>query len=209
MEWLCSDSKITVLDYHPETSAYCLLTYIVTSFVALFIILFSCFIVYTCRWRIRLKIYKWRRKRGKYNRLSNYDQCLYDCYVVYSFGDINWIKTFLIPNMEDVYNRRLCINDRDFPIGVGLSNHMINSIESSRAVRGETIHDPYSITRHKFQIYYRISLRSCLQYQQLSKVDRREAFRRALLGWHFRCNSYLREIERLKRPVFRTVSGHS
>jgi hypothetical protein len=39
---------------------------------------------------------------------------------VYSYGDINWIKTFLIPNMEDVYNRRLCINDRDFPIGVGL-----------------------------------------------------------------------------------------
>jgi hypothetical protein len=36
--------------------------------------------------------------------------------------------------MEDIYNRRLCINDRDFPIGVGVSNHMINSIESSRAV---------------------------------------------------------------------------
>ena len=36
--------------------------------------------------------------------------------------------------MEDIYNRRLYINDRDFPIGVDLSNHMINSIESSRAV---------------------------------------------------------------------------
>jgi hypothetical protein len=47
------------------------------------------------------------------------------------YGDINWIKTFLIPNMEDIYNRRLCINDRDFPIGVGLSNYMIDSIESS------------------------------------------------------------------------------
>lgn len=134
MYWLCSGSTLTVMKYHPETSAVCLLTYIVTSLVALFIILFSCFIVYTCRWRIRLKIYKWRRKRGKYKRLSNSDQCLYDCYVVYNYGDIKWIKTFLIPNMEVVYNRRLCINDRDFPIGVVLSNHMINSIESSRAV---------------------------------------------------------------------------
>ena len=133
-KWRCSGSTLTVMKYHPETSVVCLLTYILTSFVALFIILFSCFIVYACRWRIRLKIYKWRRKRGKYKRLSNSDQCLYDCYVVYSYGDINWIKTFLIPNMEDVYNRRLCINDRDFPIGVALSNHMINSIESSRAV---------------------------------------------------------------------------
>jgi hypothetical protein len=160
MEWLCSGStRITVLEYHPERDPDCLLTFIVTLCVALFIILFSCFIVYTCRWRIRLKIYKWRRKRRKYKRLSNSDQCLYDCYVVYSYDDVNWIKTFLIPNMEDVYNRRLCINDRDFPIGVGLSNHMIHSIESRRAVRGETIHDPYSITRHRCQIYYKISLR--------------------------------------------------
>jgi Leucine-rich repeat (LRR) protein len=158
-EWLCSDSNIAVLNYFPERTAYCLLTYIVTSFVALFIILFSCFIVYTCRWRIRLKIYKWRRKRGKYKRLSNSDQCLYDCYVVYSYDDINWIKTFLIPNMEDVYNRRLCINDRDFPIGVGLSNHMINSIESSRAVlfiisdnftRDKWCHFQLDVARHMY-----------------------------------------------------------
>jgi Leucine-rich repeat (LRR) protein len=158
-EWLCSDSNIAVLEYHPEKFAYCLLTFIVTSCVALFIILFSCFIVYTCRWRIRLKIYKWRRKRGKYKRLSNSDQCLYDCYVVYSYDDINWIKTFLIPNMEDVYNRCLCINDRDFPIGVDLSNHMINSIESSRAVlfiisdnftRDKWCHFQLDVARHMY-----------------------------------------------------------
>ena len=160
VEWLCSGSTpITVLEYHPERDPDCLLTYIVTSCGALFIILFSCFIVYTCRWRIRLKIYKWRKKRRKYKRLSNSDQCLYDCYVVYSYDDINWIKTFLIPNMEDVNNRRLCINDRDFPIGVGLSNHMINSIESSRAVlfiisdnftRDKWCHFQLEVARHMY-----------------------------------------------------------
>ena len=78
---------------------------------------------------------------------------------MYSYGDINWIKTFLIPNMEDVYNRRLCIKDRDFPIGVGLSNDMINSIESSRAVlfilsdnftRDKWCHFQLDVARHMY-----------------------------------------------------------
>jgi hypothetical protein len=78
---------------------------------------------------------------------------------VYSYGDINWIKTFLIPNMEDVYNRRLCINDRDFPIVVGLSNYTINSIEFSRVVlfiisdnftRDKWCHFQLDVARHMY-----------------------------------------------------------
>jgi hypothetical protein len=96
MKWpLSGSTPITVLEYHPERDPDCLLAFIVTSCVPLFIILFSCFIVYTCRWRIRLKIYKWRRKRRKYKRLSNSDQCLYDYYVVYSYAILTGLKHFL------------------------------------------------------------------------------------------------------------------
>jgi len=57
----------------------------------------------------------------------------YDVFISYSHKDVTWVKGVLLPRLEGAA-LKVCIDDRDFPIGEVFTNTIVKAVESSRHI---------------------------------------------------------------------------
>ncbi|CAH1784424.1 unnamed protein product [Owenia fusiformis] len=74
----------------------------------------------------------WRHKvyRRAVHPQHNIDEKIFDAFVGYEKSDVNWIKHELIPLLEPKY--KLCIHQRDFPVGDYIIETITESISKSQ-----------------------------------------------------------------------------
>lgn len=58
---------------------------------------------------------------------------VYDAFVSYSHHDLLWVKDFLIPRLES-HGIKVCVDYRDFLIGIPAIENMARAVENSRKV---------------------------------------------------------------------------
>lgn len=88
-------------------------------------------IVYSKRWEICVFLYQKFRNliETKFKK-----QYTYDLYVSYETDSMYWIKTVLLPKVEDEWGLKVCLKDRDFLVGVSRFDIEAESIQQSRHV---------------------------------------------------------------------------
>ncbi|CAC5400298.1 TLR13 [Mytilus coruscus] len=133
-KYRCDDST-RLIDYNP-TEIECrniilISTAVIGSSFCLF--LFTTILVYCCRWRIRFQIYK-MRSRARYYQQINEEDFKYSAYVIYCYEDIKWVKTNLIPKMEEAIGVKLCIPHRDFEVGKVFIDNIVDNMNLSKTV---------------------------------------------------------------------------
>ncbi|XP_052072789.1 toll-like receptor 13 [Mytilus californianus] len=129
------DDRTRLIDYNP-TEIECrniilISTAVIGSSFCLF--LFTTILVYCCRWRIRFQIYK-MRSRARYYQQINDEDFKYSAYVIYCYEDIKWVKTNLIPKMEEAIGVKLCIPHRDFEVGKVFIDNIVDNMNLSKTV---------------------------------------------------------------------------
>ena len=99
--------------------------------IALSVILFA--VVYRGRWYIRYYIFLIRSRRRRYLELAD-GSYVYDAFVAHNSNDASWVVRHLLPRLETEGRYRLCLHQRDWPIGREISENIVESIEASRKV---------------------------------------------------------------------------
>uniref|UniRef100_A0A1B6HXK5 TIR domain-containing protein n=1 Tax=Homalodisca liturata TaxID=320908 RepID=A0A1B6HXK5_9HEMI len=96
-------------------------------------------IVYAKWWNIRCYIHRYfslkkaRLLRKEGDPLTRPD-IHYDVFVSYSDVDRSWILDQLIPNIEGDSDISLCFHERDFKVGLGILENIIECMDRSRAL---------------------------------------------------------------------------
>ncbi|CAG2192251.1 unnamed protein product [Mytilus edulis] len=129
------EGSTRLIDYNP-TEIECrniilISTTVIGSSFCLF--LFITILVYCCRWRIRFQIYK-MRSRARYYQQINEEDFKYSAYVIYCYEDIKWVKTNLIPKLEEEIGVKLCIPHRDFEVGKVFIDNIVDNMNLSKTV---------------------------------------------------------------------------
>ena len=94
-------------------------------------------IVYRHRWDIRYAFLKLSRRklRGSYERYLD-EQLPYDAFIAYDKHDVNFVKQYLIPQLEIEDSEdsalKLMVHHRDFELGAAIQDNIIKAIEESR-----------------------------------------------------------------------------
>ncbi|CAC5378913.1 unnamed protein product [Mytilus coruscus] len=88
-------------------------------------------IVYSKRWEICVFLYQKFRNLIETKLKKQYT---YDLYVSYETDSMYWIKTVLLPKVEDEWGLKICLKDRDFLVGVSRFDIEAESIQQSRHV---------------------------------------------------------------------------
>ncbi|KAL4234440.1 Toll6p [Mactra antiquata] len=94
------------------------------------IIIISGAFIYQNRWNIKHYIYM-LRKRREYMPLNG-ENFTYDAFVAYNKSVVQWVKDVLIPLLEGEYNLKLCVHDRDFPVGGFINDTIVQHMRESR-----------------------------------------------------------------------------
>ncbi|KAK3593116.1 hypothetical protein CHS0354_018243 [Potamilus streckersoni] len=58
----------------------------------------------------------------------------YDAFVSYSSKDDDFVLNKLVPVLENIFNYRLCVHNRDFNVGAAIADNIVYSVESSKRV---------------------------------------------------------------------------
>ena len=90
-------------------------------------------LVYRGRWYIRYYIFLIRSRRRRYHELAD-GSYAYDAFVAHNSNDASWVVRHLLPRLETEGRYRLCLHQRDWPIGREISENIVESIEASRKV---------------------------------------------------------------------------
>ena len=102
--------------------------------VAVFLLVVIVFaLVYRGRWYIRYYIFLIRSRRRRYVERAD-GSYVYDAFVAYNSHDRSWVTKQLLPRLETEGRYRLCLHQRDWPIGREISENIVESIEASRKV---------------------------------------------------------------------------
>ena len=89
-------------------------------------------LVYRGRWYIRYYIFLVRSRRRRYLEMAD-DNFTYDAFVAHCSKDLDWVVSRLLPRLEAEGRYRLCLHQRNWPIGPIIEN-IAESIEASRKV---------------------------------------------------------------------------
>ena len=90
-------------------------------------------LVYRGRWYIRYYIFLIRSRRRRYLERAD-GSYVYDAFVAHNSNDASWVVRHLLPRIETEGRYRLCLHQRDWPIGREISENIVESIETSRKV---------------------------------------------------------------------------
>ena len=90
-------------------------------------------LVYRGRWYIRYYIFLIRSRRRRYLERAD-GSYVYDAFVAHNSNDASWVVRHLLPRLETEGRCRLCLRQRDWPIGRDISENIVDSIEASRKV---------------------------------------------------------------------------
>ncbi|KAL4220651.1 Toll-like receptor 3 [Mactra antiquata] len=89
-------------------------------------------IVYRNRWNIKHYIYL-LRKRREYAPLRG-DEFVYAAFVAYNKSVFMWVKNFLIPFLEGEHGLKLCVHERDFPVGGFINDNILERMRESKKI---------------------------------------------------------------------------
>ena len=89
---------------------------LIIGFSIIFIVfLVAVMVIYRWRWHLRLWFYDFRHGNPASHRRKGPFE--YDMFVVYDSDDREWVHRQLRPTVEERWGLRLCIHERDFPLG--------------------------------------------------------------------------------------------
>ncbi|KAL4217811.1 Toll6p [Mactra antiquata] len=89
-------------------------------------------LIYRNRWNIKHYVYM-LRKRREYLPLNG-ENFVYDGFVAYNKSVVQWVKNVLIPILEGEYNLKLCVHERDFPVGGFINDTIVQHMRESRRI---------------------------------------------------------------------------
>ena len=90
-------------------------------------------IIYRKRWWFSYQYFLARSVWKNYHKTETYDTPFeYDLFVSYNQHDKQWVDEVLQPKLEDELGLRLCLHHRDFRFGEGISEQIVEFIESSK-----------------------------------------------------------------------------
>ncbi|VDI17708.1 toll-like receptor 13 [Mytilus galloprovincialis] len=127
------EGSTRLIDYNP-TEIECRNIILISKTVigsSFCLFLFITILVYCCRWRIRFQIYK-MRSRARYYQQINEEDFKYSAYVIYCYEDIKWVKTNLIPKLEEEIGVKL--PHRDFEVGKVFIDNIVDNMNLSKTV---------------------------------------------------------------------------
>ncbi|PVD33560.1 hypothetical protein C0Q70_04817 [Pomacea canaliculata] len=108
-----------------------LLTAVLAAVLVVFMLTFL--MLYKYRWHIRLALYE--AFRGNPQRQQQPErEYEYDVFVSYANEDVDWVRQELIPTLEGRHGLRLCIHQRDFPVGGNIIDNISTCVHSSKRV---------------------------------------------------------------------------
>ena len=90
-------------------------------------------LVYRGRWYIRYYIFLIRSRRRRHLERAD-GSYVYDAFVAHNSNDASWVVRHLLPRLETEGRYRLCLHQRDWPVGREISENIVESIEASRKV---------------------------------------------------------------------------
>ncbi|XP_033105746.1 toll-like receptor 2 [Anneissia japonica] len=141
-EYECSrnqENECLLLEYNPSRFVCFSRTILICIGLvvgSIFIVSLASFICYRRRYSVRFAWY-WVKIKCRPG-LHHYQPVLqatndFDVYIASSPNDFSWIRWTLIPNLEDTDDPiRLCIKERNFPIGGNIMEDIIEFIQASR-----------------------------------------------------------------------------
>ena len=82
-------------------------------------------LVYRDRWYIRYYIFLIRSRRRRYLERAD-GSYVYDAFVAHNSNDASWVVRHLLPRLETEGRYRLCLHQRDWPIGREISENIVD-----------------------------------------------------------------------------------
>jgi Leucine-rich repeat (LRR) protein len=89
-------------------------------------------VVYKFRWHIGYLCFLLQSKRRKYRAIHDPTDYRYDAFIAYNRADAQWLLNNLVPKLEVECGLKLCIHDRDWPLGLDIYDNIVESISNSR-----------------------------------------------------------------------------
>ena len=109
------------------------LVFILLTAAAIFLSAIVFALVHRGRWYIRYYVFLIRSRRRRYLERTD-GSYVYDAFVAHNSNDASWVVRHLLPRLETEGRYRLCLHQRDWPIGREISENIVESIEASRKV---------------------------------------------------------------------------
>nr|KAG5687318.1 hypothetical protein BaRGS_011724 [Batillaria attramentaria] len=106
----------------------------IITIVLLLTVMTSASSLYRYRWHIRLVLYEAFRGQGERWRRLQEEHFQYDIFVSFDSEDLDWVRFYLMPELEDRMGLRLCIHQRDFIPGQNIVDNISHSVEASKKV---------------------------------------------------------------------------
>ncbi|PVD33557.1 hypothetical protein C0Q70_04814 [Pomacea canaliculata] len=119
-------------DSEKEKSSTSLLTAVLAAVLVVFMLTFL--VLYKYRWHIRLALYEAFRVNPQRRRRQPEREYEYDVFVSYANEDVDWVRQELIPTLEGRHGLRLCIHQRDFPVGGNIIDNISTCVHASKRV---------------------------------------------------------------------------
>ncbi|VDI30286.1 Hypothetical predicted protein [Mytilus galloprovincialis] len=88
-------------------------------------------VIVNFRWRIAYWVYRVFKRVVENDLRSKFK---YDIYLSYSDDCFDWVKEMLIPKIENTWNMKMCIEDRDILAGIIRSDAISQSIHESKNI---------------------------------------------------------------------------
>ncbi|CAG2234244.1 unnamed protein product [Mytilus edulis] len=119
-------------------------------------------VIFNFRWKITYWIYRNVRKAVE-NRLER--KFIYDIYIAYANDRIQWVREVLLPRIENSWNMTVCLEDRDFQLGISKADAISYAVAGSKHTIF-IISDLYNEKEwSKFEIE-RVEYEKCSKYLQ-------------------------------------------
>ncbi|XP_023211537.1 toll-like receptor 2 [Centruroides sculpturatus] len=149
LNW-ANDTNTTIINYSVDEDAY--ICHVPIEFSNRKLISMHKTLLYDCKTKIKPALlgllaillfllltvvfagYVYRRKlKNRPLNLDNNKEFIYDAFISYSTNDSDWVFNIFLPHLENRTNDlKLCVYDRDFVAGKGISECILDSIKCSR-----------------------------------------------------------------------------
>ncbi|PVD33556.1 hypothetical protein C0Q70_04813 [Pomacea canaliculata] len=127
-------STVYLCDFFLSDQA-CLLSQSTSLLTAVLVVFMLTFLVlYKYRWHIRLALYEAFRGNPQRRRQQPEREYEYDVFVSYANEDVDWVRQELIPTLEGRHGLRLCVHQRDFPVGGNIIDNISTCVHASKRV---------------------------------------------------------------------------
>ena len=89
-------------------------------------------VIHRYKWNVKWWLFLMRRYLKLKNEIRGNNAYTFDAFVAYNEEDFFWVRSKLMPFLEDKNQLKLCIHHRDFEVGVPVEENIVESIAKSR-----------------------------------------------------------------------------